>query len=143
MTIGNKRVTRETAHGEKLIFFPKDAAEATQLQKKLLSMGIVWGNGNADLGSADECSKYGLVLDNGLMYHRSPQDKTRYEPCRIGQVGEEGAAAPVPQDRVLEMFERVAARLDAVERRLTGIEAELTPVPALDKQKLKGPGGGP
>jgi hypothetical protein len=143
MTIGSKRITRETAYGEKLIFFSKNVEEAVLLQEKLLAQGFVWGDGTKTVGSADDCSKYGLILDDGIMWVGVAKSSTRREVCRVDQIGEGAGSAPVPRDSVLEMFERVAARLDAMERRLEGIEAQLTPAPVLDKSRLKGPGPKP
>jgi hypothetical protein len=143
MTIGDKRITRKTASGEKLIFYPQGTGETVRLQEKLLSMGFVWGDGTAEVSRVEQCEKGGLVLDNGRIYYNTPGNTARYEVCRIDQVGEGAESAPVPRDSVLEMFSRIAARLDAIEARLASLESP----PLLDKPVLKSPepkpGGAP
>jgi hypothetical protein len=148
MTIGDKRITRETAHGEKLILFPKSEGEAARLQEKLLAMGFPWADGNTAPAHLEKIQKYGLVLQNGIIYYNTPGNNTRYETCRLDQVGEVADPILMPRDDVRAMFDAVATRLDALGKRLENIETHLelleeglSPAPAaLDKKKLRFPG---
>jgi hypothetical protein len=143
MTLGGRKITRESAYGEKIIFFPKSDGEAEYLQKRLLEEGFLWQDGDRSICELEATRQRGLVIIKNLMAIPGPDDTGRYEVCPVSQV-DAGRVTAEP-DRILEMFTKIAERLDSLDRRVAAIEAELAPPATLDKGKLTKPpaNGGP
>jgi hypothetical protein len=133
MTISERRITRENAENELIMFRPKTPAEAEALQKKLFSLGFAWASGRTEPAGLEDSVANGIVLIKGSMYTKGPQDDRSYTVCQAEQLDED--YLPPDQQRVMNCFNVIAERLDAIERRLANLE---NPQP-LDKPVLRPP----
>jgi hypothetical protein len=147
LSIGGRKITRESAYGEKLLLFPKNAGEAKALQKALLAEGFIWVDGNKSVEHIEECVNRGLVLMDGKIYHRSEGDTTTYTVCPLSQAERDVApAAPdrvspnqIPQDQVLQLFNKLSARIDGLSEKIDRMYGELYPTVEETKPGLKKP----
>src|ERR1700739_3177129 len=125
MSIGGRKVTRESAFGEKLIFFPKNDGEAGYLQKRLFEEGFIWKDGDRSICELEATQRRGLVLADGVMAIRALGDNSSYEACPISQL--DASRVTAEPDRILELFAKIAERLDSLDRRVAAIETTLAP----------------
>ena len=132
----NERITRSSAAGRRLIFHPADADECAALQKKLFKLGFNWVNGGRQVDQIGQCVATGLVLMDGKIYYRSPTDTTEYAVCTMGQVDPEYISAD--QRLMRELFDKLSAKVDALEKKVDRIYDELRPADiGKTKQGLK------
>lgn len=127
----DEKVTRVMAAQNELLFLPENAAQATYVQKRLLSMGFIWADGVSGVRNLDACVANGIVLKGQRIYSLGPKDDAEgYKLCSLRQLADDyveppRAEAVPPRDRLIEMFTEVTARLSAIEDRLSQLETHL------------------
>jgi hypothetical protein len=125
-------VTKALCHSARLVFRPKTEEEAIFIQERLFALGVAWGDGRTYVSEVAGCVANGMLVDHGKLYYNPPDDAKNIH-CRADQLD----SNYVPPDKafLLEQFNKVHARLDAIEKRLDALEGD-----PLDKPPMKRPG---
>ncbi|MEZ0261107.1 MAG: hypothetical protein ACAH80_08860 [Alphaproteobacteria bacterium] len=125
-------ITRALCHSARLVFSPKTEEEAIFIQERLFAMGCAWGDGRTNVSEVASCVAKGILVDHGKIYY-NPNSDPKNILCRTDQLD----SNYVPPDKafLIEQFNKVHARLEAIEKRLKVLEE---PEP-LDKLPLKRP----
>ncbi len=137
-------VNLETAMGQKLIFRPRSEDECQALQERLLDLGFAWADGFRTPRYIAECITYGLVLIEGNIYQRGDGDNTPYTYCRTEQAMPD--YIPPDQRLMVDLFNRLSAKVDALSEKVDGLYAEIHPdvcdtKPGVRKPPAPGSGG--
>ena len=135
-------ITKESATGRKLIFFPQSKEECRQLQERLFELGFIWADGCRGIQNVSACVQNGLVLMNDRIFFRSPGDTQAFTPCSIEQVLP--SYMPPDQRMMLDLFNRLSAKVDALAEKVDRIHNELVPdidetKPGLGKRSARAP----
>jgi hypothetical protein len=108
----------------KFCFHPKTENEARLIQERLISMGFCWRRGEKEPLYLDILAKGALELTDGVMTYAAERKKSgmllRYEQFDPDYIADD-------RDYLAAMFNKVFARMDALEKRLDGLESAVLP----------------
>lgn len=148
MKINDQKITREFCERKLLVFFPRTLEEAQFIQRKIFEMGFQWGKGTYDFenGSttvqvSDHRLLEGLVLDEkgNLFAHPIKKHLQSGLLCDTAQFDE---AYLTSQQKMMEQFNKLSARIEEIAKSVARIEKELQPK-NLDKPAFKKPDSAP
>ncbi len=135
---GETHLSRSDMIGKKLIFFPSSEEEATALQQKLIDMGIPWSHGPKSVTNIENTMQFGLVVMDDKLYYANGDkngDKSGYTSTSTRRILGEFIS---PEKKFLiEQFEKINKRLDALERRVDEIHEAV--YPKFDKKPVLKP----
>jgi hypothetical protein len=115
----SSKLTPEFCRQNNVMFRPKTIDEAIFIQQRLADFGIGWVTGDSIGANASECVNYGMVVQEGKLYH-SPNSNARNILCSPEQF--DAHYLPPEQKFFLEHFNRLAERIDALATRLESLE---------------------
>jgi hypothetical protein len=140
MQDNTEKISIDTAAGKFLFFFPKSEEEAEQAFARLLKAGFRIGEGYDTPLTAENAVEKGIgVLEDKIFcnpnrsYRKAPRGNWL---CAVDQLDED--YLPADQRFMLDLFNKLGARLDRIEQRLDGIEAATAPA-RMDKKPLRRP----
>lgn len=117
-------LTRAEMHGKQLLFYPKTEEEAVALQQKLLDMGIPWSHGPRSVTNVEFTLQHGLLVKDDKLYYANA-DKSAYTVVSTKRILTD--FIPPEKKFLMEQFDRINKRLDALEKRVDEIHEALYP----------------
>lgn len=142
------KVSPETAEGKFLFFYPADADEAQMLVGKLRDAGFKMREKSSTAMSPQNMVTHGVGVINGE-YLCNPNESWNGAPlgnwrCTIDQIDSD--YLPPDQRMMLDLFNKLTARIDALADKIDRIEQQVCPQ-EMDKKpvapQLKPKGGQP
>lgn len=142
--INKTMLTAEFCRQNWVVFRPKTTDEALFIQQRLADFGIRWVDGGAVGARVLDCVAGGMTVQGGNLYH-SPGDDARNILCTLDQFDK--GYVPPEQQLMVELFNKLTAKVDALSEKVDRLYAELHPdiadtKPGLGK-KPRSPGDAP
>lgn len=137
-TENKEPITPELCHNSRLVFYPKDAEEATFIQKRLFEMECSWKRLGKTVAELEGCVQKGILCDNGTIYYNPDKDKP-YFLCSIDQFDSE--YIPADQKFIRDQFNELSGRIDDLAEKVNRIYEALYPDIDKTKPTLKKPRG--
>jgi hypothetical protein len=135
MKANKEKITREFCRGKTLLFFPTSTEEAAFIQRKLFDMGFKWCKEfGTRISFEKDCVSSGMTLDEkGSLWTDSlPKHKEKGLVCTSSQFDKSYIS---PEDLMLEQFNKLSARIDAISQKVDAIYDEVMPH-TLNKPRL-------
>jgi len=128
-------ITRDVADSNSIVFFPKTPEEAAFIQQSLLGMGVVWKDGDASVTEIASSLKSGLGVVGGKMVLQPKISQGEWLLADSAQFTIPYVAPD--QQRIIDMFNKLGARLDQLDKKVDKIHDELFPEVSKTKPALR------
>lgn len=125
-----QKLTKEFCDSHDICFHPQSPDEARVIQEKLFKMGYKWRQGEQHPLYLEELAKGSIHVSGGILTCSMSERKTQGMVCTAQQL-DESYISP-DQKFMLDLFNKISARLDKIEERLDDLQAEMRPKP-MDK----------
>ena len=136
MRINTEKITPEFCKGKTLLFYPQTEEEAAFIQRRIFALGFKWSANRVEVQETAGCVQKGMVLeDTTLYFNPTSENREKGFLCTSAQFDEVFVSF---EQKVLEQFNKLSARIEEITQRVDAIYKELQPA-KLDKQVLKKP----
>jgi len=135
MEKNTETITREFCQGKNLIFQPKTVEEAVFIQRKIFEMGYRWYWSRSNrVDNIEQSLNAGIELRHGQLFtggYSAPKDGIL---CTVHQFNEpfdpkdiKNLYVPPNQEFILELFNRMAEKIDSLEDEVKQLRKEVGP----------------
>lgn len=113
---------------ERVVFQPKDARTAEEIQKRLFALGVYWGNERHAVAvqKVDECVQSGMTVWNGEIYYGVSTLNSTAVQAKLEDLPPVAVQPPRPVMPAVappQTNEELARAVDGLTRRLAALEA--------------------
>ena len=136
MQMNTEKITPALIRSSRLVFQPGTADESTYIQQQLFALGAIWASDfGQKVSKVPESVSSGLLVDHGTIYFGTDSNVEN----RLATLAQFEGGYLTPEQKFLkEQFDKVHARLDAMDKKIEALQDAVLPKD-LGKAKLGKP----